>query len=269
MLRCPPDASNSEGKHVTQMPGSGTVGEDCAAALAPGGTLRVGVVEAPKAGTFFVVRDPGSGRPRGVTVDLGAALAERLGVPVEYRVFANSGECTDATSVGEVDVAFMPVDEERRKKVAFGPSYYVLESTYLVSGPSGLTSLAEVDRAGVRVVAIANTTTIRAAARTLRHTAPAAARSVEEAVEIVRSGRADALALSRDSLRTLLAALPGSRLVEGGFQETGIAVAVAKDRPAALACAASFLEEAKAAGIVRRAFDRVGLQDEAVAPAGR
>jgi polar amino acid transport system substrate-binding protein len=86
---------------------------------------------------------------------------------------------------------------------------------------------------------------------------------------MVRSGRADALALSRDSLRRLLPAVPGSRLVEGGFQETGIAIAVAKGRPTALACAASFLEEAKASGIVRRAFDRIGLQDEPVAPAGR
>ena len=56
----------------------------------------------------------------------------------EYRVFPNSGECTEATSAGAVDVAFMPVDEERRKKVAFGPAYYLLESTYLVSGPSGI-----------------------------------------------------------------------------------------------------------------------------------
>jgi polar amino acid transport system substrate-binding protein len=251
------------------MPGSGAAGEDCAAALAPHGTLRVGVVEAPRAGTFFVVRDPESGRPRGVTVDLGAALAERLGVPVEYRVFPNSGECTDATSAGAVDVAFMPVDEARRKKVDFGPCYYVLESTYLVSGASGLKSLAEVDRPGVRVVAIADTTTMRAAMRTLKTISPAAARSVEEAVEMVRSGRADALALSRDSLRRLLPAVPGSRLVEGGFQETGIAIAVAQGRPAALACVTSFLEEAKASGVVRRAFDRVGLQDEAVAPAGR
>jgi polar amino acid transport system substrate-binding protein len=254
---------------VTQAPGSGTVGEDCAAALAPGGTLRVGVVEAPRAGTFFVVRDRESGEPRGVTVDLGAALAQRLGVRVEYRVFLNSGECTDATRDGLVDVAFMPVDDARRKKVAFGPSYYVLESTYLVSGPSGITSLAEIDRAGVRVVAIADTTTFRAATRTLKNISPVAVRSIEEAVEMVRSGRADALGLSRDSLRALLPAVPGSRLLDGGFQETGIAIAVAQGRPAALACVTSFLEEAKASGVVRRAFDRVGLQDEAVAPAGR
>ena len=246
---------------------SGASGADTSSAakeLAPTGVLRVGVVEAPNAGAFFVSKERGT--PRGVTVDLGAALGERLGMPVEYRVYPNSGECTEATSSGAIDVSFMPVDDERRAKVAFGPAYYLLESTYLVTGPSGVQSLAGVDRAGVRVVGIANTTTIRASARTLKNTAPVAARSVEEALELVRSGRADALALSRDSLKPLLAALPGSRIVEGGFQHTGIAIAVPKNRPNALAYVTAFLTDAKEAGNVRRALDRAGFPNEPVAP---
>jgi polar amino acid transport system substrate-binding protein len=86
---------------------------------------------------------------------------------------------------------------------------------------------------------------------------------------MLRSGRADALALSRDSLKPFLAVLPGSRIVDGGFQQTSISIAVPKERPAALAYAAAFLEEAKASGVVRKAFDKAGLQDEPVAPAGR
>jgi polar amino acid transport system substrate-binding protein len=45
----------------------------------------------------------------------------------------------------------------------FGPAYCLVESTYMVTGASGIRTLAEVDRPGVRVVGIANTTTIRAA----------------------------------------------------------------------------------------------------------
>jgi polar amino acid transport system substrate-binding protein len=160
----------------------------------------------------------------------------------------------------------MPVDEERRAKVAFGPAYYHLRSTYLVSAASGLMSLAEVDEDQVRVVGIANTTTIRASARSLQKTAPIAARSVEEAVEMIRSGRADAFALSHDSLTPFLGVLPGSRILDGAFQETSISIAVPKDRPAALACVTAFLEAAKRSGLVRRAFDRIGRVDEAVAP---
>jgi polar amino acid transport system substrate-binding protein len=236
--------------------------------LAPSGALMVGVVEAPIAGTFFVAKDKGTGKLRGVTIELGAALARKLGVPVEYRVFPNSGECTEATHSGKVAVAFMPMDEERRGRVAFGPAYYLLESTYLVSGASGIATLAEVDQPRVRVVGIANTTTIRASARTLKHTQPMPARSVEEAVGMIRSDLADALALSRDSLETFLAELPGARIVDGGFQQTGIAVAVPQNRPAALAYVATFLEEAKASGLVHKALEAVGMTSEGLAPVG-
>jgi polar amino acid transport system substrate-binding protein len=59
----------------------------------------------------------------------------------------------------------MPVDEERKKRLDFGPAYCLVESTYMVTAASGIRTLAAVDRPGVRVVGIANTTTIRAAGR--------------------------------------------------------------------------------------------------------
>src|SRR5271165_2616184 len=233
-------------------------------ALAPSGTLHVGVVRAPTAGVFFVQIEAGA--PRGVTVDLGAALAAELGVPVAYSVFPNSGECTDAVAAGTVDVAFMPVDASRSARVAFGPGYYVIESTYLVSAASGITALAEVDVPGVRVIGIADTTTIRAAASSLRHTEPAAIRGVEEAIAMLRDGRADALALSRDSLAQIAPGIPGSRILDGGFQRTTISIAVPPGRPEALATASAFLDRAKRDGTVRRALDSVGLTQEKVAP---
>src|SRR5580658_3387696 len=104
--------------------------------LAPTGKLRVGVVFAPAVSTFFVVKDADD-RPRGVTVDLGAAIAKALGVPVEFIVVPNSGELTDAVEKEQIDVTFMPVDEERRKRVEFGPAYFLIESTCLVQGGSG------------------------------------------------------------------------------------------------------------------------------------
>src|SRR5437764_110767 len=57
--------------------------------LATTGKLRVGVVAAPSMSAFFVTKDA-AGQPRGVTADLGAALAKKLGVPVEFMVAPNS-----------------------------------------------------------------------------------------------------------------------------------------------------------------------------------
>jgi polar amino acid transport system substrate-binding protein len=228
--------------------------------------LRVGVVAAPAPSALFVGID-GDGVYSGVTVDLAAALAGQLETPLTMNGFPNSGACTQALESGAIDMSFMPVDDERRKRVAFGPAYYILESTYLVSAASGIENLAGVDREGVRVVGIDNTTTIRAASRTLLHNSPVALTTIAEAVERLRTGQADALALSRDAFRTLLPLLPGALVVDGGFQSTGIAIAVGLGKPSALSLVSRFMEDAKASGLVRRALDAAGFADEPVAPA--
>ncbi len=227
--------------------------------------LRVGLVEAPTGGVLFVARGPG-GVPQGVTLDLGTDLARALGRPFAYSVFPNTGEATAALQAGSVDVAFMPVDEVRRQLVDFGPGYYQLASTYLVSGASGITEVAGVDRAGLRVVAIAGTTTIRASARTLTATQPKPVPSVAEALDLMRTGQADAFALSRDTLEPMLAQVPGSRITTGAFQQTLVAVAVPKGHPAELAAVSDWLRDAKASGLVRQVFDTHGLQAQDVAP---
>jgi hypothetical protein len=51
--------------------------------LAPTGKLRVGIGVGAAPSAFWATRDPATGRPRGVTVALGQALADRLGVPLE------------------------------------------------------------------------------------------------------------------------------------------------------------------------------------------
>jgi polar amino acid transport system substrate-binding protein len=233
--------------------------------LAPTGTLRFGVAFAPKMSALFVVKEV-DGSPRGITADLGNALGKKLGVPVDFMVAPNTGVLTDALADARIDAAFMPVDEERRKRLDFGPAYCAVESTYMVTAASGIKTLAEVDRPGVRVVGVANTTTIRAAGRTLKSIQPIAATSIDDALVMLRERKADAFALGRDSLPDFVAQFPGSRIVDGGFQQTVIAIAVPKGRPASLAYATEFMTEAKKSGLVRRAFDRAGMHDLKVAP---
>lgn len=233
--------------------------------LIPTSVLRAGVAFAPVRSALFVVKDA-QGEPTGVTVDLATDLARELGVTVEFMLAANTGLLTDAIEAGIIDVAFMPVDDDRKKRIDFGPVYYRVESTYLVTGASGIRHVADVDRSNIRVVGIANTTTIRAAARSLKNTTIAAAASIDEAVAMMQNGKADAFALSRDSLPPYAALVPGSRITEGSFQQTGIAIAIPKHRPDALAYVTRWLENAKRSGLVRRAFDSAGLKDALVAP---
>lgn len=234
--------------------------------LTPTGKLRVAIAVSPSPSALFALKDPATGRLRGVTIDLGTALAQKLGVPVEFVEYAASGEIIRAADAGVWNVTFMPVDEERKKILDFGSPYHLLQSTYLVAPGSAIRTLAEVDRAGVRITGIDNTATFRASMRASKNATHLTAKGVEEAVDLMRAGKTDAIALSRESLSGLVVKLPGSRVLDGGFLNSTTAVAVPKNRPAALAYVSAFIEEAKASGSLRRSFDNIGLKAAVVAP---
>ncbi len=236
--------------------------------LASTGTLHVGVAVAPKPSPLFATKDAG-GKPVGVTVDLGTALARRLGVPVEFFIAPNTGELTDALAKAAIDVSFMPVDAARKARLAFGPFYVLVESTYMATAASGAKTVADVDRAGMRVVGIAGTTTIRSAAASLKNTTITPMRSVDDALAALRDGQADAFALGRDTLPAYVKQIPGAVIVDGYFQKTGVAIAVPQNRSAALAYVTAFMEDAKKSGLVRQALDKAGLDNVAVAPAAQ
>jgi polar amino acid transport system substrate-binding protein len=233
--------------------------------LAPTGKLRGGIVVSPAASAFFALKDA-RGEPHGVTIDLLHAFAAALKLPLEMQVYENSGQVTDAVASGACDVAFMPRDVTREGKVDFGPAYYLISSTYLVPAGSKIQSIDEVNRPGVRIVGISNTTTVRSARRTAPLATAEEVASVDLMTEMAAAGKGDAFALSHDSFAGLLPKLPGARVLPGHFQQTGISVAVPKGRPAALKIASALMEEVKKSGVVRRALDAAGFKDAEVAP---
>ena len=247
---------------------TGAAADDAAAQreLAPTSRLRVAIAVGPAPSGIYVLKDASTGGYRGVTIDLSTQLAAKLGVPVTFVPYLGSGEIQGSAAAGVWDVTFMPVDEERRRFVDFGSSYHLLQSTYLVAPGSAIKTIAEANSAGVRIAGIKDTSTFRASNRASPMATHIALGSVDEAVELMRSGKADAIALGRASLGGLLAKLPGARTLDGGFLNSTTAVAVPKGKPAALAYVSTFIEQAKASGLVRRAFDDIGLGAEQVAP---
>src|SRR5262245_50909776 len=75
--------------------------------LAPGDTLRVAIAVAPAPSALYTVKDAG-GTPRGVAVDLGMALAKKIGKPVQFIEYLASGAITNDADKGVWDVTFMP-----------------------------------------------------------------------------------------------------------------------------------------------------------------
>ena len=241
-------------------PPSGAIAE-----LAPTGPLRFGLVSAPDVSPLFVVKDAAGG-VRGPAFTLACALANAAGVDIDLTVAPNTGELTEGLAGGRLDAAFMPADDERRKRLNFTSDYFVAENTFLVRASCDIHTIAEVDRPQVRVIAIAGTTTIRTTARTLVNTRVVPADSIADALEMLRSDAADAFALTHDSLPGLAARLPGSRILPGAFHRVGIALALPRGKPTALAFASRFIEDARGSGLIRGAFDDSGLHNAGVAP---
>jgi polar amino acid transport system substrate-binding protein len=249
---------------------SAAMADDAAAIreLAPSGVLRVAIAVGPAPSGIYALKGDKPGTYRGVTIDLATSLGQKLGLPVEFVPYAASGEIQAAAASGAWDVTFMPVDEERRKFVDFGAPYHLLQSTYLVAPQSKIATIAQANAAGVRIVGVKDTATFRASNRESPKATHIAVAGVDAAVDLLRSGGADAVALGRASLGGLVQKLPGARILDGGILNSTTAVALPKGKPAALAYVSAFIEEAKASGLVRRAFDAIGLKAEQVAPAG-
>jgi polar amino acid transport system substrate-binding protein len=235
--------------------------------IAPTGSLRVAVGVGPAASAFWATRDPATGKPRGVTVELAKAAAAKLGVPLQLVEYPNSGEIAAAGSKDAWDISFMPADAERGEKfVDQGPAYVAYTSGYLVRAGSDIGSVADVDRTGMRVGCVEGTSTSRTVAKALKHASLTTFAKAEAAAELIGKGQLDALAMGMEALDDLSKKLPGTRVLPEVIQSTGVVVVVPKGHAATRDWADHFVEEAKADGTVRRALDGSGFAHEKVAP---
>src|SRR5262249_44684604 len=117
-------------------------------ALAPTGKLRVGLLLGD---STQVIRDPASGEMKGVGFDLGKELARRIGVPFEPVMYPSIGALLDNGKSGGWDVAFIGFTPERAKEWDFAGQHLEVEFGYLIPNGSSISTMADVDRSGIRV----------------------------------------------------------------------------------------------------------------------
>jgi polar amino acid transport system substrate-binding protein len=230
--------------------------------IAPTGKLRVAIAISPAGGAFWSTKTEKG--YAGVPVDLGKAMAEQLGVPVEYVAHNNSGQIVDAVSKGTWDITFLPKDPEREGRMSFGPIYEVADATYIVKPGSTVTNFATLDQPGIKVAAVNNTTTMRGAIAHLKNAKVKGYQTYDEIFGLLKAGEIDAFALSRDQLNAMAKQIPGTRVLDETFKQTVTAVAVPPNHPLSLAFAVKFMNEAIANGMLRKAYDNNGLKDRSV-----
>jgi polar amino acid transport system substrate-binding protein len=232
--------------------------------LAPSGTLRVGI---NFGNVLLTGKDPKTGAPRGVAVDLAHELARRLGVPIEIVPFDSAGAMADAVKTGKWDVAFLGAEPQRANEIAFTAAYAEIESTYLVPAGSPLRTIADVDRPGVRIAVASKSAYELYLSRTLKNAQLVRVPGVDAAYDVFLSQKLDALAGLRPVLLTQSEKLPGSRVLEGRFSTVQQAIGTPKAREAAAKYLREFAEDVKASGFVARSIEKNAVRGLAVAPA--
>lgn len=233
-------------------------------ALTPTGKLRVGLNLGSPA---YAVKDPASNEFKGVGYDLGNKLAERMGVAFEPVFYPTIAALIASAKSGDWDVTFIGVTPDRARNLDFTAPYLALEFGYLILGTSSISALGDVDRPGVRVTVQETSTADVFFSGALKNAVLVRGSGLAGALELLKSGKADAFAGSKANLAALSAGLPGSRVVDGSPGGELQAMALPKGKTGGMAYVQKFLADAKAQGLVKQAVDRAGLRNAAVTPA--
>ena len=231
--------------------------------LAPTGKLRAAI---NFGNPVLAQKDPASGEPRGVSVDLARELGRRLGVPVELITFDAAGKVFDALKTGAWDIAFLAIDPARATEITFTAPYVVIEGTYLVPADSPLRTIQDVDRDGVRVAVGNKSAYDLYLTRTLKRAQLVRVPTSPEAIDVFLKDKLEAAAGVKQPLLQFAKTHPNVRVMDGRFMAIEQAMGTPKGREAGALYLREFIEEMKASGFVARGLEKSGQGDATVAP---
>ena len=215
--------------------------------IAPTGKLRVAIAISPAGGAFWSTKTEAGGYA-GVPVDLGKEMAAQLGVPVEYVVYQNSGQITDAASKGTWDVTACRRIRSAKPRCRSGRSMRLRTRPTSSRRAHRSPNFQTLDQPGIKVAAVNNTTTMRGAIAHLKNAKVTGYQTYDEIFALLKKGEVDAFALSRDQLNAMAKKIPGTHVLDETFKQTVTAVAVPLNHPQSLAFVTKFMTEAMSNG---------------------
>ncbi|SDX68658.1 amino acid ABC transporter substrate-binding protein, PAAT family [Albimonas donghaensis] len=223
--------------------------------LAPEGVLRVAL----NTGNFLLVsgRDA-EGRPEGVAPALGAALARRLGLPLQFVEYASPGELVDSAPARQWDVGFVGADPARTGVLAFTEPYVEIEATFLVPGESPARTCAELDASGVTISASSRSAYHLWLMANFSHAELRTAQGLEASFRRFADEKLDALAGLRTRLEHDAGRLPGARVLPGRFMAVQQAACTFRERGEGMRLLSDFIAQMKRGGELARIIESFG-----------
>lgn len=230
--------------------------------LAPSGRLRAAL----NFGNQVLAARAPDGSPGGVSVDLARAVADRLGLPLDFVPFESAGAVFEALAARRWDIAFMAVDPQRGTQMDFTVPYVLIEGTYLVREGASYRQAGDLDVADTRIAVTRGSAYELFLTRHLRHAQLVRVQRPEDALHAFLDQGLEALAAVRQPLNDFAARHPGLRVLPDAFMRIEQAVGIPKGRAAAHGWLDSFVAQAKSTGWVAQALARNGQGDASVAP---
>ena len=187
------------------------------------------------------------------------AVADRLGVPVEYLLFDTPGELADAAVEDVWDIGNIGAEPERAKTIAFTAAYAEIEATYLVPAGSPIQSVDAVDREGVRIGVYGRSAYGLWLSDHIERAELGAAEGVEASFNAFVEQGLEALAGLRSRLVKDVERVPGARILDGQFTAVQQAIGTGPERQVGAAFLRDFVEEAKSSGLVENLIAKHGV----------
>jgi polar amino acid transport system substrate-binding protein len=233
------------------------------AQLAPTGVLRAGI----NLSNFLLVTGrTADGNPAGVSPDMAHAVAEKLGVPVQYVPFKTPGELADQAENNVWDIGNIGAEPQRAQKIAFTAAYCEIEATYMVPTGSALKSIADVDKKGVRIAVSARSAYDLWLENNIKNATLVRVSGLDAAYNKFVEDKLEALAGLRPGMLKDLKKAPGYTILDGQFTAVQQAIGTPRKNTDAAAWLAQFVEDAKKSGMIASFIKKHKVEGLSVAP---
>ncbi|MBU3574871.1 ABC transporter substrate-binding protein [Polynucleobacter sp. UK-Mo-2m-Kol15] len=212
-------------------------------------------------------KDPQSGLPFGVSVDLAKNFAKLLGVELELVVFDSAGKSVEAVTAEKADIGFFAVDPLRGEGISFTAPYVLIEGAYLVKNDSSIQVNQEVDDAKNKVVVGKGSAYDLFLSRELKHAEIVRAPTSPTVVDVFVRDAHDVAAGVRQQLEADMKRFTGFRLLPGRFMVIQQAMGLPKSYGSEAAeLLSEYVEAMKSSGFVAQSLERHCIEGASVAP---
>ena len=224
--------------------------------IAPGGKLRVGMIDIAVLG--------------GVAEPVARFIGQKLGVTVEAVMYPSPEAYLQSFGKSEWDIAIGPRVLAPADKADSTANLWVISLVYVAAPGKEFPDVASVDKTGVTIGTIRGAPSDRVLTREIKAAEivriPLSPTIAADAAELLRSGKADVFGADSGVGYPAAAALSGAKIVPGAFALVAVAAALPKGRSsAAQAALATLLDDAKQTGVIQKAIDAKGLKGVNVA----